>query len=195
VAGCAAAIAFIAAGSAKAEPRTHDGFYLQLDVGLGFLSTTQKVEDVEGESLSGLSIPSGVLLGGTVGPVVIGGGLFADYVPSPSYELAGQSVELDDVSLTLYSVGLFADYYVDPHGGLHIQPFLGFGALEACANNNCGGSDPTGPVFALGVGYDFWVADEWSIGVMGRFAYAPLKVEQANYNTIAPALLATFTYH
>jgi len=185
------------AGSANAEPRTHDGFYLQLDVGLGYLSASADtgIPQLGEITYSGVTIPSALMIGGTVGPVVIGGGFFADYAFSPSVEAGGQSQELEDVSLTLFGIGLFADFYPDPHGGLHFQPFLGFAGLEASSNGNSGGSDPTGPVFALGVGYDFWVADEWSIGVMGRFAYAPLKLEDTSYNTIAPAVLVTFTYH
>ena len=195
-AGCAAAAMVCVTGAAKADPQTHDGFYLQLDAGLGYLSTTASSDAGGGElTFSGLSTPFALLLGGTVGPVVIGGGFFADHAPSPSAKIEGSDLDLGDVSLTLFGVGLFADYYVDPHGGLHIQPFLGFGALEASRDGASGGSDPTGPVLAIGVGYDFWVADEWSIGVMGRFAYAPLKLDEVNYNTIAPAVLATFTFH
>jgi hypothetical protein len=182
------------AGTAQAEPRTHDGFYLQLDVGLGYLSTS--VETQLGDvSYSGVTIPSALMLGGTVGPVVIGGGFFGDYAPSPSISINGESSELEDVSLTLIGIGAFADFYPDPHGGLHFQPFVGWGALEASSGGDSSGSDPTGLVLALGVGHDWWVADEWSIGVMGRIAYAPLKYEDTSFNTIAPAVLATFTYH
>jgi hypothetical protein len=196
-AGCAVAAMVCMAGTAKADPKTHDGFYLQLDVGLGYLSSTADsgVPQIGEVTYSGVTIPSALLLGGTVGPVVIGGGFFGDYAFSPSVERGGESAELEDVTLTLFGIGLFADFYPDPHGGLHIQPFLGYGGLEASYQGDAGGSDPTGPVFAVGVGYDWWVADEWSIGVMGRFAYAPLKLEDTSFNTIAPAVLATFTYH
>jgi hypothetical protein len=95
----------------------------------------------------------------------------------------------------LIGIGAFADYYVDPHGGLHFQPFVGWGGLDASSDGNSGGSDPTGLVLALGAGYDWWVADEWSIGVMGRIAYAPLSLNDVSFTTIAPAVLATFTYH
>jgi hypothetical protein len=60
--------------------------------------------------------------------------------------------------------------------------------------SNCNSNGPGGPIFGAGVGYDFWVADEWSIGVMGRFAYAPLKENDVTYRTIDPAILATFTF-
>lgn len=177
-----------------AETRTHDGFYLHLNAGLGYLSTTAEYGGSE-VSYSGVTIPSALYLGGTVGPVAIGGGFFADYAFSPSAEMNGRSSELEDVSLTLIGLGVFADYYVDPHGGLHFQPFVGWGGLDASVNGNSGGSDPTGLVLALGAGYDWWVADEWSIGAMARIAYAPLSIDDVSYTTIAPALLATFTYH
>jgi hypothetical protein len=181
---------------AAAAPRTHDGFYLQLDLGLGYLSTTADAGPFGEYTYSGVTIPSAIMIGGTVGPVVIGGGLFSDYAFSPSAEVnGGPSQTLDDVALRLIGLGVFADIYPNPNEGLHFQPFIGWGGLEATVNGNSGGSDPTGLIIAAGVGYDFWVSDEWSIGAMGRFAYAPLKLEETSYSTIAPALLATFTYH
>ena len=168
-------------------PHTHDGFYMQLDAGLGYLSTSASAGGAT-EKLSGLTFPTAILLGGTVGPVAIGGGLIMDYAPSPS------GTGLTGVSMYMVSMGVFADIYPDPHGGLHFQPFLGFGSLQA-SHNGATGNSATGLVLAAGVGYDWWVADEWSIGVMGRMAYAPLSLNSIGYSTIAPALLATFTYH
>lgn len=183
------------ASEAHAAPRTHDGFYLQLDVGLGYLSSSAEFGPIT-QTLSGVTVPSALLLGGTVGPVVIGGGLFSDYAPSPSLSNeGGGSATPDDISMYLVGLGVFADYYVDPHGGLHFQPFVGWGGLETTVGGNAGGSDPTGLVLAFGGGYDWWVSDEWSIGVMGRIAYAPLKLNDTSYSTIAPAVLATFTMH
>ncbi|HVJ15166.1 MAG TPA: hypothetical protein VM686_06990 [Polyangiaceae bacterium] len=188
--------AFVAP-DAKAEAQTHDGFYLQLNAGLGYLSSSAEFPaPLSGEiTYSGVTIPSSLLIGGTVGPVVIGGGFFGDYAPSPSVEMGGESADLEDVTLTLIGIGMFADIYPNPKEGLHFQPFVGFGALEASYQGNAGGSDPTGLILALGVGYDFWVGNEWSIGPMFRFDYAPLALDDVNYNTIAPSLLCTFTYH
>lgn len=75
------------------------------------------------------------------------------------------------------------------------MPFLGWGGLSTTHKGNTSDDDPTGLVTAIGVGYDFWVAPEWSLGVMGRFAYAPLKRDDLTFSTIAPALLFTVTYH
>jgi hypothetical protein len=181
------------APEAKADPRTHDGFYLQLDAGLGYLSASYDVP--VSPNYHGLTTPFAFLLGGTVGPVVIGGGFFGDHATSPGASSDAGSADAADVALTLVGIGLFADIYPDPTDGLHIQPFLGFGGLEASVNGNAGGSDPTGLVLALGAGYDWWVGDEWSIGVMGRVAYAPRSINDVGVSVHAPAVLATFTYH
>jgi len=126
--------------------------------------------------------------------VVLGGGFITDYVASTSVSVNGSSANFSDVSLYLYSVGFFADIYPDPHDGLHFQPYIGYGGLQASYQGSTG-SSPTGMVLAIGGGYDWWVADEWSIGVMGRFSYAPLSLNGVGFSTISPALLATFTYH
>jgi hypothetical protein len=176
---------------ARAESMTHDGFYLQLNAGLGYLSASDEFDS----SMSGVTIPASLLIGGTIGPVALGGGFFGDYAPSPSASFNGEDVELEDVTMTLIGIGMFADIYPDPKQGLHFQPFVGWGGLERSYRGDSGGSDPTGLVLALGVGYDFWVGNEWSIGPMFRMAYAPLSINDSSVDAIAPALLATFTYH
>jgi hypothetical protein len=180
----------------KAEALTHDGFYFQLDAGLGYLSTSAEAGGAK-VKYSGLSFPSmSALFGGTVGPVVIGGGFFFDRVGSPSVSLNGQDLQgTSDITLTLIGIGAFADIYPDPHNGLHFQPFVGWGGLESSNNGNSGGSDPTGLMLAVGAGYDFFVSDNWSIGPMFRIAYAPLKLNDVTYSTVAPVLLCSFTYH
>jgi hypothetical protein len=178
---------------ASAEPRTHDGFYLQLDAGLGYVSESFGDTDV---SLSGVSFPSALLIGGSLSPgLVLGGILSTDYVPSPSAGDGNTSVLFDDVSLYVFGIGPFVDFYPDPLSGLHFQAMLGWGGTEHSFKGNAGGSDPTGLMLSIGAGHDWWVGDEWSIGVMGRFAYGAFSLEDTSYSTIAPAVLATFTYN
>jgi len=183
-------------GHAKAEALTHDGFYLQFNAGLGYLSASSEPIPGSKEKLSGVTFPSSLLLGGTVGPVVIGGGFFADHAFSPSYSLNGNdSPFVNDVTMTLIGIGVFADIYPDVHKGLHFQPFVGWGGLETSVNGNSGGSDPTGLVLAVGGGYDFFISDNWSFGGMLRIAYAPLSRDELDVSVFSPSLLATITYH
>jgi len=182
-------------GQAHAAPKTHDGFYLQLNAGLGYMTASSE-QGAYKEKLYGVTLPSSLLIGGTVGPVVIGGGFFGDHAFSPGYSLNGQPAnESASITMTLIGIGAFADIYPDVQKGLHFQPFVGWGGLERSVNGNSGGSDPTGLVLALSGGYDFFVSDNWSIGPMVRLAYAPLKYEEIGVGVFAPSLLATFTYH
>ncbi len=165
----------------------HDGFYMQMSGGFGYLRT--KV-DPGGGKIKGPSIPHAFLLGGTPVPgLVIGGGYIGDYVFSPSPDPLKW--------VLLIGLGGFVDYYLDPAGGLHFQAFIGWGGLESKIEGFGAGAtnDPTGVVLALGGGYDFFISDEWSFGVMGRLGYAALKNGPVKGKTLTPAVLATLTWH
>jgi hypothetical protein len=109
--------------------------------------------------------------GYTVGKVAFGGGITANFY--------------------LYSLASFADIYPDPKGGFHIMPTFGWGVLFPAPGV------PTGPFFGCGVGYDYWVGSQVSMGVMARLTYAPLHDYQRDitYHFFEPVLLYTVTYH
>jgi Autotransporter beta-domain len=189
-------VSVLVSTNAIAAPRTHDGFYLQLDAGLGYLSSTAKAGGTE-ITYSGVTTSSALFLGGTIGPVVIGGGLTYDNAFSPKAESGGSTVDLgdSDISLHLIGFGPFVDVYPDPNSGLHFMGFVGWGGLEASQNGNVSGSDPTGMVASIGGGYEFWIANEWSIGPLARLTYAPLSRNGVDFNTTAFAVVADFKFH
>lgn len=184
------------ASEARAEANTHDGFYLQIQVGPGYYSMSAEQAGIEA-SYSGVTLASALQLGGSLAPgIVLGGTLVTDYAPSPSYEVNGnEPAGTPDFTQYVFAIGPFVDFYPNPNGGLHFQGMLGFGGVETSVDGNAGGNDPTGPVLAVGAGYEWWVGREWSIGAMGRFMYGAFSYEDVGFGTIAPALLATFTYH
>ena len=195
VGGAALSAAFFASSMALADPNTHDGFYLQLNAGLGYLNTSAEAGGVEA-TYSGVTLASALNIGGSLAPgFVLAGTILTDYAPSPGASFNGQDLDTGDLSLSLIGFGLLADFYPDPAEGLHFQAAAGWGGLDASVNGNSSGSDPTGLLLSVGAGYEFWVAREWSIGPMARFIYAPLSRNDVSFNTIAPALLASFTYH
>jgi outer membrane autotransporter protein len=73
--------------------------------------------------------------------------------------------------------------------------FVGWGGLEASQNGNVSGSVPTGMVASIGGGYEFWIANEWSIGPLARLTYAPLSHNGVDFNTTAFAVAADFKFH
>lgn len=180
---------------AESQPKTHDGFHFQLSGGLGYYSASADMGGLS-QSFSGVTLPSSLLLGGTIGNLVIGGGIVLDYAPSPGIKQNGMEVQGLDVSQYIVGLGMYADYYLDPtKGGLHFQGFVGWGGLETSTSGNVGGSDPTGLVTYLGAGYDVWLSDEWSVGVLGRLLYAPLSLNSVSFTTVEPAVVATITWH
>lgn len=124
-----------------------------------------------GDDDRGISLPISLWSGYTFGKVAFGGGLNTNFY--------------------IYSVALFADIYPDPKGGFHIMPSLGWGLLFPHPRF------PSGPVLGGGVGYDFWVGSEVSMGAMARLTYAPLEDYERDkaYRIYEPALLYTVTYH
>lgn len=177
---------------ADSQPRTHDGGHIQITGGFGYYSTGGDSP----QAFSGTTVPTSFFFGGTIGKLAVGGGLLLDYAPSPTYEF--NDVEQPDVISSQFILGLgpYADYYFNPRdGGWHVQAFLGWGGLETSFNGNVGGSDPTGLVTHVGVGYDWWVSDEWSAGMLGRILYAPVSLNGVSYTTVEPAVLASLTWH
>ena len=194
---CIAALA----GSAAADPMTHDGFYFRGATGLGYLKSSLTLPAGQpAESLSGLDIGFDAWFGGSPIPgLVIGGGITTFDVPSPTIKQGGTSSSFPGHAM-LDIVGAFGDYYFNPNQGMHAEALIGYGVLGLALNDGTTSTnDPSGLALGLGFGNDWWVSDEWSIGVLGRFIYAPLSYSAGGltekYSTITPAVMATFTYN
>src|SRR5262245_19450478 len=118
---CALVSSLWLAGSshrADAEPRTHDGFYMQVTGGPGYYN----VSAANDQSISGMTLPNfGLMLGGTVLPgLVVGGGLFNDYSAGAKVTMGSYSIDIPGAQMLL-ALGAFGDYYFDPKkGGLHV---------------------------------------------------------------------------
>lgn len=197
--GLASAVALTTnTAHADSKPKTHDGFHFQAALGLGYYSTSADSAGID-QSISGMTFPGQLLLGGTIMEgLAFGGGLVLDYAPSPTLEQGGVEVELNDFSQMIIGLGAYADYYVPAQlgpGNLHLQFFAGWGGLESISEGNAGGSDPTGLYTHLGAGYDFWVGDQWSAGGLFRFTYAPFSQNDVGFTTISPSLIGTITWH
>jgi len=185
----------------------HDGFYLQIALGPGYLgaSASEAGEDlsVEGGAITGSLwiggsvTPGFVLGGGTLGAVAVNPKVTYTNANDPSSNLTTTS----EATLQLQMFGLVSDFYPNPRSGLHLQAMLGYAVLSSRRNgqSTTSNSDPSGLGLMGGVGYDGWVSDDWSIGVVVRVAYAATRYDDAGSSlslpTIAPGLLATFTYN
>jgi hypothetical protein len=197
-----AATAPAPAPAATAGVREHDGFYLRLGLGLGFAFGTTKPEESSADAdVSGFGIPSELAIGGTLAPgLVIGGGAYNMFVPAPKYKIADQDV--DGGGIQLGSLGPFVDYYLDPKGGIHFGGALLFASAAVAEKDSIPKASGFGFGAALMGGYEIFVGEQWSIGVVGRVAYYNVKLTadlpgdpQTTLGVFTPAVLFGATYH
>jgi hypothetical protein len=173
--GISLALCAAATAQADSQPRTRDGFHFQATGGLGYYNVSGGAPAKQ--SFSGLTLPSSLFFGGTLfGHLALGGGMILDYAPSPTYKQNGTKVSGQVTSQMILGLGLYGDYYLNPQAnGLHIQVFAGWGGL--------------------GAGYDWWISDQWSAGVLGRFLYAPIALNSTKFPTYEPAVVGVLTWH
>ncbi len=154
----------------------HDGFYLRLGLGAGFLASSLDAP-IGKISARGGGLALEFSLGGTVADgLVIGGGLWVAGTSSVTLKGNFPGSPRDGGNASLGLLGVLADYYPNPNEGFHVQGGLGIGTLSfeknvaimtplnmAVENWSGGGGGAM-----LGVGYEFWVGKQWSIGGLAR---------------------------
>ncbi|MEZ4362774.1 MAG: hypothetical protein R3B48_21465 [Kofleriaceae bacterium] len=178
----------LATVAAHAAPRTHDELYLR--AGLGGGVALGALASPGGDSDSrGANVATELAVGWTFRPgLVLGVGTFPMVAPGPSYsavDAGGQHTS---------ATGPFVDYYFDPRGGLHAQGGLLFAAgyLDGGEREGVVG---LGYGAMVGVGYDAFVTDQWSVGGLARVTASRLEGVDDHLSLASPSLLVTVTYH
>jgi len=192
----------------------HDGFYLRLGLGIGTFIANAK-PSFGSVDATGTGLAFDIAIGGTpTDGLVIGGVLLTNSAATVHWK--GDAIrethdgrsKVDGDSGTLGLLGVFADYYPDPTGGFHVQAALGIGTLSFDSNRDVNSRFPPdkwsggGAGAMLGVGYEAWIAKQWSLGGVFRVLAVTGSLRAENEDSgsfgakgIAPALLFTGTYH
>lgn len=191
--------------AALAESRTHDGFFFQASLGFGpgWISEELKSESLdlsEEFDFSGVTGMFELKAGGTPAPgFVLGGALTGHSVVNPTMEYQGQELETEDTSIGVSQISLFANWYPQPSNGFYVHGSVGYGAASVTVDDVTRDTNTSGIVLGVGAGYDFWIADEWSLGPQLRLTYAHLTGEEDGVegtdNFISPTLSFTATFH
>jgi len=165
---------FVAGGVAQAQPKgashTHDGLFLQMDLGLGGMTSTLKGPGGELE-LSGLAGEFSIALGYAVTQnFVLAAHYWGASVSEPDVKLNGQDLgTASDATQTLAGLGLNLTYYFMPINiYVSATPSIGFLSVEE------GGSEldtDSGFAMRLAVGKEWWVSDNWGIGLNVQYAF------------------------
>jgi hypothetical protein len=101
----------------------------------------------------------------------MGGGILSNLALSTNFKDDSSGDTLGDGPLFHYIAGPFVDAYPNSKKGLHMGAMVGFASTTTATLKVSG--TPLGGGAAFWVGYDMWVAPEWSVGfnLRGTGAY------------------------
>jgi hypothetical protein len=161
----------------EAGAETHDGGYLRLQLGVN--TTKMKASSPSGEWVfDGGGASFGIAVGGAVVPNLI---VYAEFLVAGAAEptvernqdpVAGIRVGGSDV----YGVGPGIAYYFDPANIFLAATILyGRARITDTTNENNLFETESGKVFELLLGKEWWVSDNWGLGVSAQAILATLR--------------------
>lgn len=179
-----------AAGAARAEGaagvREHDGVFLHLEVGFGALASKTSGAAVDVELSGGGSQLSFALGGAITRHLVLAGQLWLASVSSPEVKLNGDSQgRIPDSTLGLAALGFNVTYYLPREFYLSATPSIGTLSAKQGGRKL---ESKTGVAVRLGAGKEWWVSDDWAIGLGLQLAIAVNEAEGTNPPTWGSAV-------
>jgi len=198
-----AAIIFISStGLGQYGIHEHDGFFLRMLYGVGYAELVEK--DVLGSDMT-YSGESGALrfqIGGTVSENLILYGEFGGVMQfDPELEWLGQSVSTSDITVSVFDFGGGVTYYLMP-SNFYFSLSLHTSQASIESNGNTGESEYGFGLNAM-VGKEWWVGEQWALGVSIYGYYSTMKdegtIEETNYeydiNNFSVGVMFSATYN
>jgi hypothetical protein len=141
----------------------HDGFYFRVSAGLGPLSVKFDDKAAAGKTIDGdVVAPGGALaFGGSPRPGLVVGGIVMG--EGNDLKLRRGSWHANRRGVGVVLLAPFIDYFPSPAKGLHLGAGLGPSVIPI-ADTGDNLRTTAGAGGALWLGYDFWVANQWSLG-------------------------------
>ena len=194
-------------GPAYAAPyyygfHSHDGFFMRLDVGFGFMSASESFGGYT-DTYSGSGVTYGAAFGGVVAPnLIIYGEVLGTTVFDPTYGVndGNGSVVLSGVDMTMAGIGPGVAYYFEPIN-LYLSGTLTFNRISFSdsSSNYPYGDTSVGIGLSMMVGKEWWVGRDWGIGLAGQIHLATMKDTPQGYdsrmNAAVFSLLFSATYN
>jgi len=153
----------------------HDGFYMRIYAGLGYLSASATYAGVT-ETYSGLGATYGAAFGGTIAPnLILYGEFLGTSVTNADLSYGGVTQTYSGTDLTLVGFGPGIAYYVEPVN-LYLSGTLTFTQVSF-SDTYSGypvGDTNLGIGLSLMVGKEWWVTRDWGVGIAGQIHVASM---------------------
>jgi hypothetical protein len=204
--GYRAAPRYSAPYSAGYGYHSHDGFFLRLNIGGGYLTAS---EDYGGatDTYSGFGVAMGAAFGVAIAPnLILYGEIFGVSVPDPDYGYTGVApAPLTGLDMTLVGFGPGIAYYVQPINAF-FSGTLVFSRISLSESSSDYTLDDTDLGFGLSLmaGKEWWVSTDWGLGIagqlyVGRMGHHPVDAQGYAYDSrlsaLACSLLFSATYN
>jgi hypothetical protein len=162
----------------------HDGFYMRLYAGVGYLSASEEYLGTT-YTYSGLAGTVGASFGGVVAPnLILYGELMGSSVTNASLSAQGYTDQYSGTDLEFFGIGPGIAYYFQPVN-LYLSGTLlltqvsfsdtGSGYSQGDSNMGFGAS--------LMVGKEWWVTRDWGVGIAGQVNLASMGDSVEGYDT------------
>ncbi len=174
----------------------HDGFYLRMGLGPGFgrVGLSSGGEEL---TMSGAMFSSSIGIGGAIAPnLILYGGLVDTSIVSPDYKVDGTTVTENGSSILITGLGPGVAYYIMPSNVYVAGTLMLTRVSQASPNGRVALSD-WGPGLEGLVGKEWWVSDNWGLGVAAQIILARVgsKVDDGAFGVVAGGLLFSATYN
>ncbi|HMI90150.1 MAG TPA: hypothetical protein VK509_02250 [Polyangiales bacterium] len=166
--------------------------YLRLGFGFAFPFGSDVADVYEDRnasqlSFSGVGIATDWMGGIAVMPsLMLGLGVTMDTLTSGVVRNSDDEERSLNHSLYFAVIGGFADFYISPPAGFHLQALLGLSHLSRADDLSRNTANGFGAV--LGAGYDFAVSRRWNLGVLGRVAVSSFSMDAVDGEEPSPTL-------
>lgn len=194
---CAVAVCSVFCDKANAEEHKHDGFFLRLAPGIGVASSSETIgaNKIENSGTSGFF---NFAIGGAVTEnFIVHLDLSSATVSDPKLKVNGESVKSTNNDNSTSILGLGLTYYFPSN--IYVTGAVGTARTEIKSNGDTFSTD-RGYGVNLMLGKEWWVSENWGLGVAGQFLYTkcpdkPVSGDTSDVKTTAFGVLFSATYN
>ncbi len=181
--GLATPVAVLAGGS----PRAHDGgVFLRLSGGVTGASTSADDGNDKVE-LTGGGGDLNIAIGGIIANnLALHGTLWGWSIGSPTLKLNGDEVDTGNSSISLGAIGGGVTYYAMPIN-IYLSGSVGLGRLRVEASTGGQARSDSGIALDATIGKEWWVGDNWGLGLAFAFTYHSIKDGTADATFSGPS--------
>jgi hypothetical protein len=168
---------------------------MRLSMGLGYLHTKVSLAG-EDDTISGGGMAMSFALGGIVARnLAIYGEVVTTMAAEPTREYGGRSMDMSSINVSLTGLGPGVVYYLEPLN-LYFSGTLALSNVTFSDSNDSSNSEEVtdfGVGASLALGKEWWVSNNWGIGVSTMFHLASMKVKDTDTRMTAAAISFLFS--